>query len=119
MTVFIGLLLNLCEQTLAEINIFLILSNIFIDMNNQCMNINSGDHYIKSFVLQFMLGFMDDFFTMIVPRMHCDCQNSLFVVTIVEMNRHILDVCVSRQFCSLFIVHEVFKRCLKCLQNII
>ncbi len=45
---------------------------------------------------QCMLGAMDEFCTMLVPRMHCSMIFLIFLmVTIVEVHKLILDVCVS------------------------
>ncbi len=43
---------------------------------------------------QCMLGAMDEFCTMLVPSMHCSII-IFFMVTIVEVHKLILDVCVS------------------------
>ncbi len=45
---------------------------------------------------QCMLGAMDEFCTVLVPSMHCNMIIILFLlVTIVEVHKLILDVCVS------------------------
>lgn len=50
-------------------------------------------------MLQCMLGVMDELWTMMVPRSQCIYLNSMLVVPIVEINRLILDVCVSLSLC--------------------